>query len=181
MKNIFTITMFLVFYSVNAQVVVEAPTMETMLTKQTILQKSQFAKQIKEVIRQVEYLQDQAERVVKVNTFVKQGREAKKVIENTKEVYYLAAKQMRTIANAKGSYNAKINALEGLSNLVDDIHSINEDVKKLLFTKSFKMEDAQRLQILRQINQDLQKKKREISSSSRMTLEIDKMYKIYGL
>lgn len=131
------------------------------------------AKQTSQLLKTVEFLKTQKENIEKVNNVIKQLKAVKELAKNNQRLYNIIQSDLREILNSpyikphevtrvSNSFNDIIeNSLEGL-----------DYIDQILSSDNLKMTDAERAEVLRDIEQQSKDMVAEIESKTRRYKEI---------
>ena len=131
------------------------------------------AKQTSQLLKSVEFLKQQKENIEKVNNVIKQLKAVKELTKNNQRLYNIIQSDLREILNSpyikphevtrvSNSFNDIIeNSLEGL-----------DYIDQILSSSNLKMTDAERAEVLRDIEQQSKEMVADIESKTKRYKEI---------
>lgn len=139
------------------------------LSKQLI----ESAKQTSQLLKTVEFLQQQKENIEKVNRVVKQLKAVKALYRNNQRLYRIIQKDLRDILNSPYIRAHEIEAIsESFSDILDNSVTTLEYVKQVLSSGGLKMTDGERTAILKQKELESREMVAEIENKARRYREI---------
>lgn len=129
------------------------------------------AKQTSQLLKTVQFLKAQQERLEQVSTVVKQVRSVKEIIENHQELYSIIKSDLREILSSPHIRDEEVDDISAAFNSLvqlaqEDLHFMEQ----LLTSNLLQMTDAERLKII----EDYKERSRELLA------EVDLRKKRYG-
>ena len=107
------------------------------------------AKQTTQLLKTVEFLKEQKERIEKVNNVVKQLKAVREITENNQKLYNMVQNDLREILNSPFIKAEEIESIsESFTSIIDRSVEDMNFMQQLLTSNFLNMTDAERLQIL---------------------------------
>ena len=131
------------------------------------------AKQTAELLKTVEFLQEQKERVERVSSVVKQLRAIQEITGNNQRLFDKVRSDLRQILNSPHIRPDEINRISSSFNSIIEMALNDWDfVQQILSKDYFKMTDAERTEILKEKEQASQEMIVQINQKTRVYKEI---------
>lgn len=107
------------------------------------------AKQTSELLKTARFLKEQKERIEKVNTVINQLKKVREIIENNQRLYETVRQDLRQIISSPYIRAEEVDRIsESFNSLIENALEDLDFLQKLLTSDIFKMDDAQRMEIL---------------------------------
>lgn len=107
------------------------------------------AKQTSQLLKTVNFLKEQKERLEKVSNIVKQLKAVQEIVDNNKRLYEVVRKDLKAIINSPYIEVEEINRIsDSFNSIIESSLADLNFMQQLLTSNSLKMTDAERLFIL---------------------------------
>lgn len=107
------------------------------------------AKQTSELLKTVQFLKEQKERIEQVSSIVKQLKMVREIIDNNQQLYETVQRDLRGILNSPHIRSDEVHMIsESFNKLIENAVSDLDFMQDLLTSNVLNMTDAERLEIL---------------------------------
>ncbi|TYA89181.1 conjugal transfer protein [Seonamhaeicola marinus] len=128
------------------------------------------AKQTSQLLKTVEFMKQQKENIEQVNNVIKQLKAVRELTRNNQRLFEIVQRDLREILNSPYIKSEEVSRVSGSFNsIIDNSLSGLEYIEKILSSNALKMTDAERAEVLK----DMEIKSKE------MVVEIESKTKRY--
>ena len=131
------------------------------------------AKQTSQLLKTVEFLKQQKENIETVNNVIKQLKAVRELYNNNQRLYDIVQNDLRDILNSPYIKADEVNRVSESFNAIieNSLESLNY-IEQILSSGSLKMTDAERAEVLKDMEQQSKEMVAEIESKTRRYHEI---------
>ncbi len=128
------------------------------------------AKQTSELLKTVEFLKEQKERIEEVSNVVRQLKAVRDIIRNNERLYNMVRQDLRNILNSPYIKPEEVERVsESFNNIIENSMADIEFINEILSSGHLKLTDSERMEIIREREKE----------STEMVMEIERKTKRY--
>jgi len=131
------------------------------------------AKQTSELLKTVRFLKEQKDNIEKVNIVIKQLKAVRELSRNNQRLYRIIQNDLREVLNSPYIKPNEVNRVsESFNSIIENSLNGLEYIDQILSSGNLKMTDAERAEILKEMEQESKEMVIEIESKTRRYREI---------
>ena len=131
------------------------------------------AKQTSQLLKTVEFLRTQKENIEKVNNVIKQLNAVRELTRNNQKLFEIVQDDLREILNSPYIKPEEINRIsESFNSIIENSLQGLDYIDQILSNDNLKMTDAERAEVLKQMEQQSKEMVAEIEAKARRYREI---------
>lgn len=131
------------------------------------------AKQTSQLLKTVEFLKTQKENIEKVNNVIKQLKAVRELAKNNQRLFNIVQDDLRDILNSPYIKSYEVNRIsESFNSIIDNSLNGMEYIDQILSSNTLKMTDAERAEVLKEMELKSKEMVVEIESKAKRYKEI---------
>ncbi|MEX0313639.1 MAG: conjugal transfer protein [Allomuricauda sp.] len=131
------------------------------------------AKQTSELLKTVQFLKEQKENIEKVNNVIRQLKAVRELYKNNQRLYDIVQRDLREILNSPYIKANEVNRVsESFNSIIENSLDGLTYIEQILSSGSLKMTDAQRAEVLKEMELKSKEMVAEIESKTKRYREI---------
>ena len=138
--------------------------------------KSRFAQTMAEIKTQIQFMEKEADRFRKINSAINSGFQVARIAKRQAELSQEIIDGIHNSAGSRFSITTKDKIINNLMQQQHITRQLFSEVKKVISSNVFKMNDAERISYLNRLESDINK---NLSSIKRYNYSINRMNSVY--